>query len=223
MSPCTLCSLATPAGDDIGDHDGHAGGGERAGGRVADADRLAAAGDQRNAGFAGHANPPLKLAHHLISACSLFWPACPCAQGRKVVADGASWHTPMGRPQMTDSEAVTYQRPANLTYAVDEAVAIVQAALLGLQYAALDLSSRARRDHCPPLPSATIDEKVALMGVSCIALAIGTTLQGLRHGPVGFRVYGATGDFGNIHGSLGRGGANRRHAIGLWHDRSLPV
>ena len=43
---------------DIGDDDGHAGRGERAGGRVADADRFAAAGDQRNAGGTRHMTLP---------------------------------------------------------------------------------------------------------------------------------------------------------------------
>ena len=61
MSPWTLCSLATPGRHDIGDDDGHAGRGERAGRRIADADRLAAAGDQRNAGGTRHMTLPGKF------------------------------------------------------------------------------------------------------------------------------------------------------------------
>ncbi len=46
---------------DIGDNDGHAGRGERAGGRIADADGLAAAGDQCNAGGTRHVTLPGKF------------------------------------------------------------------------------------------------------------------------------------------------------------------
>ena len=41
---------------------------------------------------------------------------------------------------MTDNEAATYQRPANLTYAVDEPPPSGKLLLLGLQYAVLDAS-----------------------------------------------------------------------------------
>ncbi len=57
--------------------------------------------------------------------------------------------------------------------------------LLGLQYAVLDafylvlVAIIVRHSH------ATAHERVALMGISCIALAVGTLLQALRHGPLG--------------------------------------
>ena len=46
-------------GADVRDDDGDALGGERAGRRIADADRLAAAGDQRDAECMGHGGPSL--------------------------------------------------------------------------------------------------------------------------------------------------------------------
>jgi len=86
---------------------------------------------------------------------------------------------------MPEGTPVPYQRPGNLTYAVDETPPIVRLLLLGLQYAALDAFYLVLVAIIVRRSSATIDEKVALMGISCIALAIGTTLQALRHGPVG--------------------------------------
>jgi xanthine permease XanP len=78
-----------------------------------------------------------------------------------------------------------YQRPANLTYALDERPPAGKLLLLGLQYAVLDafylvlVAIIVRHSH------ATSEERIALMGISCVALAIGTVLQALPRGPVG--------------------------------------
>jgi xanthine permease XanP len=74
---------------------------------------------------------------------------------------------------MPEGTPVPYQRPGNLTYAVDETPPIVRLLLLGLQYAALDAFYLVLVAIIVRRSSATIDEKVALMGISCIALAIG--------------------------------------------------
>jgi xanthine/uracil permease len=82
-------------------------------------------------------------------------------------------------------ESGTYQRPANLTYALDERPPASKLLLLGLQYAVLDafylvlVAIIVRHSH------ATSEERIALMGISCVALAIGTVLQALPRGPVG--------------------------------------
>ena len=82
-------------------------------------------------------------------------------------------------------ELGTYQRPANLTYALDERPPASKLLLLGLQYAVLDafylvlVAIIVRHSH------ATSEERIALMGISCVALAIGTVLQALPRGPVG--------------------------------------
>jgi xanthine permease XanP len=86
---------------------------------------------------------------------------------------------------MPDGTPVPYQRPTNLTYTVDEIPPIVRLLLLGVQYAALDAFYLVLVAIIVRHSQATMDEKVTLMGISCIALAIGTTLQALRHGPVG--------------------------------------
>src|SRR6516164_9632555 len=86
---------------------------------------------------------------------------------------------------MPDGTPVPYQRPANLTYTVDDIPPIVRLLLLGVQYAALDAFYLVLVAIIVRHSQATIDEQVTLMGISCVALAIGTTLQALRHGPVG--------------------------------------
>jgi NCS2 family nucleobase:cation symporter-2 len=81
--------------------------------------------------------------------------------------------------------SAAYQRPDNLTYTVDERPPFAKLLLLGLQYAVLDafylvlVAIIVRHSHATP------EEKIALMGISCIALAIGAVLQAWRHGPVG--------------------------------------
>ena len=86
---------------------------------------------------------------------------------------------------MTDSEAATYQRPANLTYAVDERPPSGKLLLLGLQYAVLDASYLVLVAIIVRHSNASIEERVGLMGITCVALAIGAALQSLRTGPVG--------------------------------------
>ena len=78
---------------------------------------------------------------------------------------------------MTDSEAATYQRPANLTYAVDERPPSGKLLLLGLQYAVLDASYLVLVAIIVRHSNASIEERVGLMGITCVALAIGAALQ----------------------------------------------
>jgi NCS2 family nucleobase:cation symporter-2 len=76
-------------------------------------------------------------------------------------------------------------RPAKLVYAVDERPPPLQLVLLGAQYAAMSaiyLVLVAVVLRGAKLPEA---ETTALMGISCIALAIGTLLQALHRGPIG--------------------------------------
>jgi len=64
---------------------------------------------------------------------------------------------------MPEGTPVPYQRPSNLTYAVDETPPIVRLLLLGLQYAALDAFYLVLVAIIVRRSSATIDEKVALI------------------------------------------------------------
>src|SRR4051812_15719508 len=76
-------------------------------------------------------------------------------------------------------------RPPGLLYAVDEWPPPARLALLGLQYGVLNaiyLVLVAIIIRSAKLPAA---ESVGLMGIACVALAIGTTLQALPRGPVG--------------------------------------
>jgi xanthine permease XanP len=76
-------------------------------------------------------------------------------------------------------------RPTQLVYAVDEWPPPLQLALLGAQYAAMSaiyLVLVAVVLRGAKLPEA---ETTALMGISCVALAIGTLLQALHRGPIG--------------------------------------
>jgi xanthine permease XanP len=77
------------------------------------------------------------------------------------------------------------RRPPELLYAVDEWPPPTRLALLGLQYAALDATYLILVAII--LRNAEIAEadRVALMGIGSIALAIGTALQALPRGPVG--------------------------------------
>lgn len=76
-------------------------------------------------------------------------------------------------------------RPGGLLYALDERPPAVRLVLLGLQYAVMDaiyLVLVAIILRAAKVDTAT---SVNLMGIACIALAIGTALQALPRGPVG--------------------------------------
>lgn len=86
---------------------------------------------------------------------------------------------------MTANEQGGYERPANLTYAVDERPPLAKLALLGLQYAILDAFYLVLVAIIVRHADATIEAKITLMGISSIALALGAILQALRRGPIG--------------------------------------
>jgi NCS2 family nucleobase:cation symporter-2 len=78
-----------------------------------------------------------------------------------------------------------YLRPSDLVYAVDEAPPPLRLALIGLQYAVMTaiyliivaiILRHARVGET---------ESVAVMGIACIALSVGTLLQALPYGPIG--------------------------------------
>jgi xanthine permease XanP len=76
-------------------------------------------------------------------------------------------------------------RPAELLYSVDEWPPPARLVLLGLQYAIMDaiflvlVAIIVRTANVGPA------ESVNIMGIACLALAIGTVLQALPRGPVG--------------------------------------
>jgi xanthine permease XanP len=76
-------------------------------------------------------------------------------------------------------------RPTKLIYAVDEWPPPLQLALLGAQYAVMSAIYLVL--VAIVLRSAKVAEAdtVGLMGIACIALAVGTFLQALPRGPVG--------------------------------------
>jgi NCS2 family nucleobase:cation symporter-2 len=86
---------------------------------------------------------------------------------------------------MTENDTATYQRPANLTYAVDERPPSGKLLLLGLQYAVLDASYLVLVAIIVRHSNASTEERIGLMGITCVALAIGAALQALRTGPLG--------------------------------------
>ncbi|MBV9498573.1 MAG: hypothetical protein JO138_04300 [Acidobacteriaceae bacterium] len=77
------------------------------------------------------------------------------------------------------------ERPPGLVYSVDEWPPLLRLAMLGFQYAVMDaiylviVVIIVRHAHVPPAVG------VNLMGIACIGLAIGATLQSLPRGPVG--------------------------------------
>ncbi|MBX6743724.1 MAG: hypothetical protein IRY87_16945 [Acetobacteraceae bacterium] len=77
------------------------------------------------------------------------------------------------------------QRPPDLLYAVDEWPPPARLVLLALQYAILDAIYLILVGIILRHASIAADDRVAIMGIACIALAIGTVLQALPRGPVG--------------------------------------
>ncbi|HEY6440554.1 MAG TPA: solute carrier family 23 protein [Acetobacteraceae bacterium] len=84
-----------------------------------------------------------------------------------------------------NEESGAYQRPTNLTYALYERPPAGKLLLLGLQYAVLDAVYLVLVAIIVRHSDATSEERITLMGISCVALAIGTVLQALPRGPVG--------------------------------------
>jgi xanthine permease XanP len=81
--------------------------------------------------------------------------------------------------------AEPYLRPAELVYAVYEIPPPVRLVLIGLQYAIMTaiyliIVEIILRHAKPPT-----GDSVGMMGIACIALAVGTALQALPRGPVG--------------------------------------
>src|SRR5690242_5769667 len=155
MSPWTLCSLATPVG--------------------ATSDTTTVTPAAASA-WAVALPMPTGLPQPVIRATRASLGTRPSSGNCRCTRRCTHCHMPDGTP-------VQYQRAANLTYTVAGIPPAGRVLLLGVQYAALDafflvlVAIIVRHSH------ATIDEKITLMGVSCIALAVGTTLQALRHGP----------------------------------------
>jgi xanthine permease XanP len=97
-----------------------------------------------------------------------------------------------GRSQATSrptdapaAPAEPYLRPAELVYAVDETPPPLRLVLIGLQYAIMTaiyliIVAIIARHARPPA-----GDSVGLMGIACIALAVGTALQALPRGPFG--------------------------------------
>ena len=86
---------------------------------------------------------------------------------------------------MAAASAEPYLRPAALTYAVDERPPVPRLVLIGLQYAIMTaiyliIVAIIARHARPPA-----GDSVGMMGVACIALAVGTALQALPRGPIG--------------------------------------
>ena len=76
-------------------------------------------------------------------------------------------------------------RPPGLLYALDEWPPPARLALLGLQYAVMDAIYLVLVAIILRNAKLSAAESVNLMGIACVALAIGTTLQALPRGPVG--------------------------------------
>ncbi len=93
-----------------------------------------------------------------------------------------------GRPAKAtaaSTPAEPYLRPAELVYAVDEIPPPLRLVLIGLQYAVMTaiyliIVAIILRHAKPPA-----GDSVGMMGIACIALAIGTALRALPRGPVG--------------------------------------
>ena len=81
--------------------------------------------------------------------------------------------------------AEPYLRPAELVYAVDEFLPPLRLVLIGLQYAIMTaiylIIVAIILRHAKP----SAGDSVGMMGIACIALAVGTALQALPRGPVG--------------------------------------
>ena len=92
-----------------------------------------------------------------------------------------------GRAKATNASASAepYLRPAELVYAVDEIPPPLRLVLIGLQYAIMTaiylIIVAIILRHVRP-PRATV---LVIMGIACIALAVGTALQALPRGPIG--------------------------------------
>jgi xanthine permease XanP len=95
----------------------------------------------------------------------------------------AALPAPERMPRAAAAEA--YLRPSDLAYAVDERPPAARLILIGLQYAVMTaiyliiVVIILRHARLSP------GDRVPLMGIACLALAVGTALQALPRGPVG--------------------------------------
>jgi NCS2 family nucleobase:cation symporter-2 len=78
-----------------------------------------------------------------------------------------------------------YLRPSDLVYAVDEAPPPLRLALIGLQYAVMTAIYLIIVAIILRHARVAEAQSVAVMGIACIALAVGTLLQALPYGPIG--------------------------------------
>ena len=76
-------------------------------------------------------------------------------------------------------------RPPGLLYSLDEWPPPAQLALLGVQYAVLDAIYLVLVAIILRSANLSPSESVDVMGIACVALAIGTMLQALPRGPIG--------------------------------------
>jgi xanthine permease XanP len=79
----------------------------------------------------------------------------------------------------------TYLRPSDLVYAVDEVPPPLRLALIGLQYAVMTAIYLIIVAIILRHARVAESDSIAVMGIACIALAIGTALQALPYGPIG--------------------------------------
>ena len=78
-----------------------------------------------------------------------------------------------------------FKRPPGLLYAVDDWPPAARLVLLGLQFAVVDAIYLILVAIIVRHARVSYAERVTLMGIGCVALAIGTALQALPRGPVG--------------------------------------
>lgn len=116
--------------------------------------------------------------------------------------------------------AEPYLRPAELVYAVDEVPPPLRLVLIGLQYAIMTaiyliIVAIILRHVKPPA-----SDSVGMMGIACIALAVGTALQALPRGPIGSGFLAPPVFSATYLGPLGNRGRDRRDAA---RPRNDPV
>jgi xanthine permease XanP len=81
--------------------------------------------------------------------------------------------------------AEPYLRPAELVYAVDETPPPVRLVLIGLQYALMTAIYLIIVVIILRHARLSLSDRAPLMGIACMALAVGTLLQGLPRSPIG--------------------------------------
>ena len=79
-----------------------------------------------------------------------------------------------------------HERPPNLVYAVDEWPPPLRLVLLGLQYAVMAAMYLVLVTIILHQAKASPAESLQAISISCVGLAIGTALQALPRGPIGW-------------------------------------